>query len=117
EWWPELKDVEVSGELREGGEYTRFVRRFGFLDLVDGIWIAETLEELKEARFRCTVSGTYTQFRLTPAQRDTFVELEAGMLPTSPRWRVADGVGRLWIPRWVRELLDNLPAAVGRPRD
>jgi hypothetical protein len=105
-----------SGELHEGDEYTRFTRRLGFLDLVDGVWIAETMEELKEARFRYTVSRAYTHFRLTPAQRDTFVELEAGMLPTSPRWRLADGLGRLWIPRWIRDLLDNLPAAVASRR-
>jgi hypothetical protein len=116
EWWPELVDVRVSDELAEGDEYKRVTRRLGFLDLVDGIWVAERLEHLKEAHFRCTVTGTYTRFALTPAQSDTFVELEAGMLPTKPRWRVAKAFSAPMIRRWVKDLLDGLPEVVARRR-
>jgi len=54
----DLYEVKASGELSEGGEYTRVSRRLGFLDMVDAVWVVERLEHLKEAHFRCTVSGT-----------------------------------------------------------
>lgn len=117
EWWPEVEDVRFSGELAEGGEYVRVTRRLGFLDAVDGIWVAERLENLKEAHFRCTVTGAYTRFSLTPARDDTFVELEVGMLPTRPRWRVAKAAAGPFFRRWIRDLLEALPDAVARRRN
>ena len=61
-----------------------------FLDALDAVWVVERFEELKEAQFRCTMSGSYARFQLTPAQDDTYVELEIGMDPTSWRWKVAE---------------------------
>ena len=112
DWWPDVYEVKASGELSEGGEYTRVSRRLGFLDVVDGVWIVERLEHLKEVHFRCTVSGTYTRFALTPAQDDTFVEVEAGMLPTNARWRLMKTVDRLYFLPWLRDVLDALPKVV-----
>jgi hypothetical protein len=112
DWWPEVSEVRASGELREGEEYTRVSRRLGFLDQVDGIWVVERLEHLKEAHFRCVVSGSYTRFALTPAQDQTFVEIEAGMLPPNLRWRLAKTMSRLYYVRWLRAVLDALPRVV-----
>ncbi len=95
DWWPEVSDVRMDGEPKEGDEYTRVARRFGFLDQVDGVWKIERMEHLKEAHFRCTVSGSYARFALTPAQDETFVEAEVGMLPPNLRWRAAQPVFRL----------------------
>jgi hypothetical protein len=67
DWWPEVTEVRASGELAEGEEYLRVSRRLGFLDQVDGVWVVERLEHLKEAHFRCTVSGAYTRFALPGA--------------------------------------------------
>ena len=89
DWWPDVIEVRASEEPTEGEEYWRASRRMGFLDQVDGIWVVERLEHLKEAHFRCTVSGSYIRFALTPAQNQTFVEIEAGMLPPNLRWRLA----------------------------
>ena len=50
---------------------------------MESVWVAERLEDLKEARFRCTASGSWARFTLTPAQGETYVELESGMDPTS----------------------------------
>jgi hypothetical protein len=112
DWWPEVTEVRASGELAEGEEYLRVSRRFGFLDQVDGVWVVERLEHLKEAHFRCTVSGAYTRFALTPAQHQTFVEIEAGMLPPNLRWRLAKTLSRLYFVRWLRDVLDALPRVV-----
>ena len=108
-WWPELTGVEVS---EHGGEYTRSARRFGFLDVVDGVWTVEPIEHLREVNFRCTATGTYTRFALTPAQDDTFVQLESGVIPTGLQGRVTKIISPILFPRWLRELLDALPNAV-----
>ncbi len=115
DWWPEVQDVRadlIAGELTEGSEYTRRARRYGFLDVVDNVWKVERMEQLKECHFRCTVTGTYTRFGLTPAQDDTFVEIEAGIDPTDMPARMLKATSSLWMGRWLRELLDALPEAV-----
>jgi uncharacterized protein YndB with AHSA1/START domain len=116
DWWPEVSDVRVEGKPGEGDEYTRVARRFGFLDQVDNVWVVERMEHLKEAHFRCTVSGSYARFALTPAQDETFVEAEVGMLPPNLRWRVSQPVFRVTFSRWLRELVDALPGVVARSR-
>ena len=72
-------------------------RRMGFLDMVDGVWKVERMEHLKECHFSCTATGTYTRFAFTPAQDDTFVEIEAGggRAPIEPidRGQVLQGHG------------------------
>jgi hypothetical protein len=77
-----------------------------------GVWVVERLEHLKEARFRCTVSGAYTCFALTSARHQTFVEIEAGMLHPNLRWRLAKTLSRVYFVRWLREVLDALPRVV-----
>lgn len=54
EWWPDVVDVQIDEPLVEGGEYTRTSKMLPFLDAVEAVWVAERLEDLKEARFRCT---------------------------------------------------------------
>jgi hypothetical protein len=112
DWWPEIKDVRMSEQPAEGSQYTQVARRMGFLDLVDATWTVERLEHLKEAHFRCTVTGTYTRFSLTPAQDDTFVEIEAGVEPTGVQGRLMKVTEPLWMTRWLGDLLDALPDAV-----
>ena len=116
DWWPEVIDVQVPGGLEDGGEYVRVVKRYRFLDLVDNVWVAERLEHLREAHYRCTASGSYARFSLTPARGDTFVELETGLLPAGPGWKVYDSIGRPGFKRWGQQLLDALPDAVERRR-
>jgi len=112
DWWPDVIEVRASGLPTEGEEYWRASRRLGFLDQVDGIWVVERLEHLKEAHFRCTVSGSYARFAVTPAQDQTSLEIEAGMLPPNLRWRLAKAMSRLYFIRWLREVLDALPRVV-----
>jgi uncharacterized protein YndB with AHSA1/START domain len=111
-WWPDVLDVEIDEPLVEGGEYTRSSKVVPFLDAVEAVWVAERLEDLKEARFRCTMTGTWARFSLTPAQTDTYVELETGMEPTSLRWRVMKAVGGSHWKAWILDVLDALPKEV-----
>ncbi len=112
DWWPELQGVRVPDDIDESGEYTRTTRRFGFLDVVDAVWVMEPMEHMKEVNFRCTVTGTYMRCALTPAQSDTFVELESGVIPIGVSGRVMKLMGPIFFQRWLGELLDALPEVV-----
>jgi uncharacterized protein YndB with AHSA1/START domain len=112
DWWPDVVGVDAPEELAEGDEYMRSSKTMPFIDAVDAIWVAERLEHLKEAKFRCTVSGAFARFTLTPAQDDTYVELESGMDPTSVKWRLAKPIFGLQYKRWVLDVLDALPGAI-----
>jgi len=83
-----------------------------FVDAIDSIWVVERLAELKEAQFRCTMTGTWARFTLTPAQDNTFVQMEAGIDPASWRWRIAEPFLSLQYKRWLIDVLDALPDAI-----
>jgi hypothetical protein len=51
---------------------------------------------------------------LTPAQNDTFIEAEVGMLPPNLRWRLKKPLFQLFFRRWLRDLLDALPKVVAQ---
>jgi len=112
DWWPEIRHVSFPEGSEQSGEYVRKVRRFGFLDLIDNVWIAEPMEELKQVKFRCTMTGTYTQFALTPAQDNTFIELQSGVEPVGIAGRFVQVMGPLYFQRWMGELLEGLPKVV-----
>jgi hypothetical protein len=116
EWWPDVVDVDIDGPLVEGGEYTRRSKMLPFLDAVEAVWVAERLEDLKEARFRCTKTGTWACFSLTSAQAETYVELETGLDPTRVRWRLMKLAGGPLFKQWILDVLDALPKEVAARR-
>jgi hypothetical protein len=99
----------VAGEeLREGAEYEHTSSSIPLVDAVESVWVVERLEELREAHFRCTLTGSYARFSLTPAQGQTFVEVESGMEPTALRWRLLRTMSGPHYRGWVVEVLDAL---------
>ena len=113
DWWPAIDEVEVPDDLDAAeGEYVRRARVMPFLSMVDAVWVREPVEHLREVNFRCTVTGSYMRFSLTPAQDDTFVELESGFLPIGMPGRIAKRISPLYVPRWLRKLMDALPGVV-----
>jgi uncharacterized protein YndB with AHSA1/START domain len=116
EWWPDVVDVQLDEPLVEGGEYTRTSKPVPFLDAMESVWVAERLEDLKEARFRCTVSGSWARFTLTPAQGETYVELESGIDPTTLRWRLMNAMSGRFLKDWIVKVLDALPKEVDARR-
>jgi uncharacterized protein YndB with AHSA1/START domain len=110
EWWPEVVDVQLDGPLVEGGEFTRTSKPLPFVDAVESVWVADRLEDLKEARFRCELTGTWARFSLTPAQGQTFVEAESGMDPKTFRWRLMNNA--FFLKQWIVKVLDALPKEV-----
>lgn len=116
DWWPDVVEVRLEEPLVEGGEYIRSSRLLPFRDAVEAVWVAERLEDLKEARFRCTVSGTWAHFKITPAQAETFVELETGMDPKRLRWRLVKATSGSFFKGWILDVLDALPKEVDARR-
>jgi uncharacterized protein YndB with AHSA1/START domain len=116
DWWPDVVSVRIEEPLVEGGEYMRSSRLLPFRDAVESVWVAERLEDLKEVRFRCTVSGTWAHFKVTPAQAETFVELETGMDPTRLRWRLVKATSGSFFKGWILDVLDALPKEVDARR-
>jgi uncharacterized protein YndB with AHSA1/START domain len=116
EWWPDVVDVQLDEPLVEGGEYTRTSKPVPFLDAMESVWVAERLEDLKEARFRCTASGSWARFTLTPAQGETYVELESGIDPTTLRWRLMNAMSGRFLKDWIVKVLDALPKEVDARR-
>ena len=112
EWWPDVVNVRLDEPLVEGGEYLRTSKLVPFLDAIEAVWVAERLEDLKEARFRCTTSGTWARFTLTPAQGETYVELESGVDPTTLRWRLLNAMSGRFVKDWIVKVLDALPKEV-----
>lgn len=112
DWWPDVVDVRIDEPLVEGGEYIRTSKLLPFRDAVEAVWVAERLEDLKEARFRCTKSGTWAHFSLTPAREDTFVELETGIDPARLRWRLMKAMSGSFFKGWILDVLDALPKEV-----
>lgn len=110
EWWPEVVDVQLDGPLVEGGEFTRTSKPLPFVHAVESVWVADRLEDLKEARFRCELTGTWARFSLTPAQGQTFVEAESGMDPKTFRWRLMNNA--FFLKQWIVKVLDALPKEV-----
>ena len=112
DWWPEVVRIEASEHVAEGDEYVHTAKMMRFVDAVDAVWVVERLEQMKEAQFRCTMTGTWARFTLTPAQDETFVEMEAGIDPASWKWRLAEPFLGLQYKRWLMAVLDALPGAV-----
>jgi uncharacterized protein YndB with AHSA1/START domain len=112
DWWPEVVRIEAPEHVVEGDEYVHTAKMMRFVDAVDSIWVVERLAELKEAQFRCTMTGTWARFTLTPAQDNTFVEMQAGIDPASWRWRIAEPFLALQYKRWLIAVLDALPLAL-----
>ena len=114
DWWPEVEGIIAGEGLGEGDEYLYRSKVLPFRDAVESVWVVERMEQLKEVHFRCTLSGTYARFTLTPAQGHTFVEAESGMEPTALRWRVLGALGRSYFRNWAIQVLDALPARCRR---
>jgi hypothetical protein len=112
DWWPEVIEVRCGGNVDEGGSYVR-IARVALVGKMEAVWVVERIIDLKEAHFRCTRTGSYARFALTPAQEATFVEAEAGMLPKNIRYRLLRTVaGAPYYRLWLRDAINALPEVV-----
>jgi uncharacterized protein YndB with AHSA1/START domain len=74
----------------------------------------EDLEELQRITLRCTTTGYYSRWLLTPARENTFADVEFGAEPTSLRYRVIAPLGKRWFRRLADESIDALRGILAR---
>jgi Polyketide cyclase / dehydrase and lipid transport len=112
-WFPHV--VEVRGDRFETGDVYVQVTRHSLSTKTTSLQIDE-LDELRSLKFHCRDTGMYSNWLLTPAQDDTFVEAEFGMEPASLSYRVVDATfGRTYFRRWLEDSFEALSQAVREP--
>jgi hypothetical protein len=113
EWFPMLVEVSGLGQVEENARYRQVTRTIGKPS--ETTFLIEDLDDLREIKMRCTDTGTYVRFLLTPAREDTFAEIDIGLEPTGLIVRAFDvAVGKRYCKRWTEGALDGLRAAVSR---
>jgi hypothetical protein len=107
EWWPGV--IEVDGErFEEGSEYVQ-VTHGSFGRDWRTAWEIDRMQELREVRMHCTLSGAFAHWRMTEAQGGTFLDVTFGMEPKRLGWSIYDRVaGRRASRRWLAESLASL---------
>jgi uncharacterized protein YndB with AHSA1/START domain len=75
----------------------------------------EALEDMREIKLRCDQSGFYSRWVLTEAQDSTFMDVEIGIEPAAPQYRVMFGVlGKRHLRRITEDSLDGLRKLLAR---
>ena len=110
DWLPRV--FEVQGErFEEGAEFVQ-VSRQPMFGRSEAHFLIDSVDELREIRMHCTISGMFVHWQLTGAQGGTFLDAEFGMDPLRRRDRVIDGtVGRRFFRRWLAEAMEGLKRA------
>lgn len=113
EWLPRV--LEINGErFEEGTEFVQ-VSRHPLTGRSEAHFLIDRVDELRQIRMHCTVSGMFVHWQLTEAQGGTFVDAEFGMDPLRHRDRVIDAaVGQRFFRRWLLEAVESLERASER---
>jgi uncharacterized protein YndB with AHSA1/START domain len=110
EWLPRV--FEIQGErFEEGAEFIQ-VSRQPLMGRDEAHFLIDQMDEFREIRMHCTISGMFVHWQLTDAQGGTFLHAEFGMDPIRTRDRVVDfAIGRRFFRRWLSEAMDGLKQA------
>jgi uncharacterized protein YndB with AHSA1/START domain len=113
EWFPRV--FEIQGQrFEQGAEFVQ-VSRQPLIGRDEAQMLIDRVDDLREIRMHCTVSGMFAHWQLTDAQGGTFVHAEFGMDPIRRRDRVIDvAVGRRFFRAWLGEAVDGLRHAAER---
>jgi hypothetical protein len=115
EWASEVIEVTGLAELAEHATFEQTTK--GPLGKGTTIFEIEKLDDLREIKLRCHSSGYYSRWRLTPAQENTFAEVEIGVEPTSPAYGLFFGtLGRRYLRRISEQSLEGIQRALSPPR-
>ena len=110
EWFPRV--FEIQGErFEEGAEFVQ-LSRHPVIGHEEARFLIDRVDDLREIRMHCTLSGMFVHWQLTDAQGGTFVNAAFGMDPIRRRDRMIDfTVGRRFFRRWLNEAVDGLKRA------
>lgn len=111
EWWPRVVEVE-GNRFEEGSDYVQVTR--GPNGDTRSTFAIDQLDDMREIRMHCQLTGTFAHWRLTDAQGGTFVDLELGMEPIGVPRRVWDTtMGKRFFRGWIADSLAGLRKATG----
>lgn len=110
EWLPRV--FEIGGQrFEEGTEFVQ-VSRQPLVGRDEAHFLIDRVDELREIRMHCTISGMFVHWQLTDAQGGTFLNAAFGMDPIRRRDRVIDAtIGRRFFRRWLAEAVESLKRA------
>jgi uncharacterized protein YndB with AHSA1/START domain len=110
EWFPRV--FEIQGERFEEGARFVQVSRQPVVGRDEARFLIDRVDDLREIRMHCTLSGMFVHWQLTDAQGGTFVNAAFGMDPIRRRDRMIDfAVGQRFFRRWLNEAVDGLKRA------
>src|SRR5581483_8402916 len=110
EWWPRV--LEIQGEGYEQGDQFVMVTEHPVIGRDEPHILIDEMEDLRDLRMHCTISGLFVDWQLTDAQGGTFVHAAFGMYPIRMRDRVIDlAGGRRFFRRWLDEAIEGLKNA------
>jgi hypothetical protein len=114
EWLPRV--LEIQGErFEEGTEFVQ-VSRQPLLGRTEAHFLIDRMEDLREIRMHCTISGMFVHWQLTDAQGGTFLNAEFGLEPIRRRDHLIDfTLGRRILRRWLVEAVEGLRQAAKQP--
>src|ERR687895_2607290 len=100
EWFPRV--FEIRGErLEEGAEFVMLSRQ-PLVGRDETRFLIDRMDELREIRMHCTLSGFFVHWQLTDAQGGTFLDAQFGIDPIRRRDRLKDlAGGRPLLRRWL----------------
>ncbi len=108
EWAADVVAVTGLAEVAENQtfEHTQRMPLFGADTTTFEI---EKLEDLHEIRLRCRMSGYYSHWIVTPAQDSTFLEVEIGVEPVAPQFRLYFGaLGKRYFRRVTEQSIGGI---------
>jgi hypothetical protein len=110
EWFPRV--FEIQGErFEEGAEFVQ-LSRHPVIGREEARFLIDRVDDLREIRMHCTLSGMFVHWQLTDAQGGTFVNAAFGMDPIRRRDHMIDfTLGRRFFRRWLNEAVDGLKRA------
>ena len=110
DWLPRV--FEIQGIRFEEGAAFIQVSRQPIVGREEAHLLIDRLDEFREIRMHCTISGMFAHWRLTDAQGGTFVNAEFGMDPLRRRDKLFDGtLGRRFFRRWLVDAVEGLRRA------
>ena len=113
EWFPRV--FEIQGERFEEGAKFVQISHQPLIGRDEAHFLIDRMDELREIRMHCTISGMFVHWQLTDAQGNTFINAVFGMDPLRRRDRLIDfAMGRRFFRRWLSEAVDGLRAAADR---
>ena len=113
EWFPRV--LEIQGERYEEGGRFVMVTHHPVIGRDEPRMLIDELDDLREIRMHCTISGMFVHWQLTDAQGGTFVHAEFGMDPVRRRDRVIDAAGgRRFFRNWLDQAIGGLREAAER---